>query len=529
MGYVIKLTVVICICFGMYASSNYNPEHLRAFAQAQNNPLSKAVLLYRAAAISNEAARQQLLFLAKASDSSYWLKQLTQIGDAEAAYELAMRTARESEQRRWFRFAAQKGDPKSAFELSLLVSEGPEQFELIESSAQQGYPPAVITFAKFHHQNLIMSSSDVQANRDNAIEALYWLDKAAHFDRQSAFKLAKLHWQLQDKSAALTAFEVSYEMGNPLAIDYINVLKNVPRTEASLMYSEAPKSEIVSAVALNNPAQCAQQLQFVASGLDSVVQATSFEALFANDARFDTLDICVNPVVWLEQDELPCTPQDETSRNGRIKCDLSPLADILQTPNFTHLVVFAESGRAYVQRGVMYLDRADDYSVFVHELAHFAGFVDEYALSSGFAEQHCEASNAPNIMIATALDGMDTEKLAQWEQLSHSAQADDIEEAQSITFSVAPSKTCRYASNDSYKPSADITFLEHHDTDYIPPLYIALWQQELDRTANNKAVAQEFLHLAKRNQQRSAIAHWQTYQVAFETALAPAAAQSTLP
>ena len=40
--------------------------------------------------------------------------------------------------------------------------------------------------------------------------------------------------------------------------------------------------------------------------------------------------------------------------------------------------MYAKKGKANVHNGIMFIDRQDSYDVFINELAHFAGFIDEY-------------------------------------------------------------------------------------------------------------------------------------------------------
>lgn len=531
---------VVSVCMLLLTGSvNYSKLQLRNFAQSQHDPQLQSILFLRSAKLGDAVSTDLLFTLASASKSTYWLNQLTLIGSSEAAYELAMRASNPREQRKWFRVAAQKGHAKSQFELSLLVRQSDEQFTLLERSALQKYPPALITMAKYYHRNLRFSGVDNQAHALQANDALHWLSLAAELDEQSAFKLAKLHWQLQNNQQALVYFEQAMNMGNPKASDYIKVIKDkriiapealfaMPLSKSKVFASDDNNNSITETTPSST--SCAQTLQFMASSLDSVVQAESFKAKFDSDARFDDIPICINPIAWVSNSDLRCGNPHEIASNGRVACDLSRLAMILHQPKFTHLVVFADSGRAFVQRGVMYLDRADEYSVFIHELAHFAGFVDEYALSAALAQQHCSSSYAPNIMIATSDGRIDQHKLKQWKDLDASSELRISEQGETNQpgFSISQSQTCKNVESTSFKPSADITFLEHHDTNYIPQLYIALWQQELQKRHGEQAVTQELLHLASRLQNQAAIEHWKRFQVPAVKGLPLAIAPSTL-
>jgi len=278
-------------------------------------------------------------------------------------------------------------------------------------------------------------------------------------------------------------------LGVDKAQDYLSTLQEMdiaPLRDLFLSSDQLPQS--------SQAKTCAQQLQFIASDLSSVVQARQFKAQFEQDPRFENLSICINPVAWLAKSALDC---EQRAASGLIKCDLSAFSKIKKRPSFTHLVVFTESGKAYVQRGVMYLDRSDEYSVFIHELAHFAAFVDEYPLSQQMARIHCILPSAPNLLVNEDDAPLSHTAMQRW----HAADTD---------LQVSVSRTCnRQEGVTSFKPSADITFLEHHDTEKIPPIYLELWQQQLEKQDEAIGAAYEFLHLAEQAQWPESIAHWQ--------------------
>ncbi|WP_395344064.1 hypothetical protein PN836_004850 [Ningiella sp. W23] len=232
---------------------------------------------------------------------------------------------------------------------------------------------------------------------------------------------------------------------------------------------------------------CAQRLQFVASSRDSLHQATQFKSQFEADARFNGLDICLNEVALVHEEDLSCN--NKTSQGAylqRINCTLDSFVQVTNAPHFTHLVVFAAQGKAYVQRGVMYLDEQDSYSVFIHELAHFANFVDEYALNPALARQFCHQSSSasPNLILSS-------EKLS------------------GLNGNYESSSTCASLGIKSYKPSAKLTFMEFHDVAYIPDNYLQMWELELSRQHGQIAFAHQMLYLANKKGNQSLIAHWQ--------------------
>lgn len=514
------LLLVLVSLFALVIRSSENASHEQLFAFTNKLPPSLSKLLwYKSMTLGNIDAAERLLRSAKADEDDYWLTQIAQsamlvkqlqtnvtqnhdgqsfaLFHAQAAYTLAMRARSDVKQIYWLKKAADYHHAESQFELSLLLKNDKERLRLLTASAKQGYAPAVITLAKYYHQNLAgdLIASKQNVGQDNSHSpreqqelALYWLEQSSEYDAQSAFDLATMHWQAGRHSNAKQAFEQAVSLGLEHAKDYLSVITQQSETSIFDIFVDDE-----FATAKSKPA-CLQQLQFVAGTLDTVVKANQIKAKFEKDTRFDDMPICINPVVWLAPEILSCQSQ---ASNKRINCNLSAFATIRKKPDFTHLVVFAQTGKAYVQRGVMYLDQADEYSVFVHELAHFAAFVDEYALSEPMARVHCGSAGAPNLMMENEEGKLNDAKIQRWQR------------ATPVSLSIAPSRTCENYDRASFKPSADITFLEHHDTEYIPDIYLSLWQQQLEDARTQPHAISEFLYLAKRANNAKNIAHWE--------------------
>lgn len=517
---VLQLLLLFMLSLFIHGSENASPIQLLNFANKLDTQLSEP-LWFKSAMRGNVVAANKLLASAKQKNNAYWLAQIARlpapmpqidnqqnetdslllIVKSEAAFTLAMQSKDEREQIYWFTQASNFNDPRGQFELSLLLKDDKKRLSLLTASANSAYAPAIITLAKYYRQNLIIASPASNAASDQSLSreksqnlALHWLQKAAVYDGTSAFDLGLLQWQLGKPAESRESFKLAANSGSSKGADYLAALSN--QLEISINELFLPNSTAVNYAKSN---ACAQQLQFVGSDLQAVVRANQIKTQFEQDERFNDISICINAVAWVPPESLLCRTQ---SVRNRIKCDLSAFAEVMQTPAFTHLVVFAQAGKAYVQRGVMYLDQADQYSVFVHELAHFASFVDEYALSSPLANIQCAAKKAPNLIVEDELGQLDQTKIQLWQNASAGS------------LSISLSKTCSRLDKVSFKPSADITFLEHHDTDNIPPLYLQLWQQQINKHPKYIEVAREFLHIAQRNQLDDAIVHWHQLQSA---------------
>ncbi|MGJ8679002.1 hypothetical protein [Paraglaciecola sp.] len=197
------------------------------------------------------------------------------------------------------------------------------------------------------------------------------------------------------------------------------------------------------------PSSCSQQLLFVAGSVNSLTQAEKLKQKLINDQRLQSLPICAYELIWFNPETVQCTNNQTTHQ--RISCDLPLLAQHVKSLQFTHLVIFAKDGKANVHNGIMYLDQQDTYDVFVHELAHFAGFVDEYPLSAELAKQVCQQGRAPNLRFSKPND----------------------------STNLSPARTCDNHPNQAYKNSKRLTFMEYHDVAYIPEQYLTAWRNSL--------------------------------------------------
>ncbi|MCO7190316.1 MULTISPECIES: hypothetical protein [unclassified Pseudoalteromonas] len=85
-------------------------------------------------------------------------------------------------------------------------------------------------------------------------------------------------------------------------------------------------------------------------------------------------------------------------------CDVVNMPDRAHWSSADHLVLMTERGAANVSRGVMTLNLKSDYKVFIHELMHFSGFEDEYAIGTEKAQWLCATPGrkAPNLYVGHA-------------------------------------------------------------------------------------------------------------------------------
>jgi hypothetical protein len=489
----ITVSVCLVLCVLLYSSTTHYSPMLRHYI-LQEDQQDSYQGLWPAAKEGSAAALNALAKLAAINSDFFWLKKAASLQNLRAQLALA-ELSQGKDKVFWWRQAAINGHAPSQFELSLLVDNTKQRIRYLEQAAMNEHTPAIIALSKYYYEN------------GDPNNALRWLRKATEFDESSTFKLARMLWKKGYKGQAELAF-ISASASNSIALEYVKTLNTISPKKLLVLINKT----------LPIPEQCAQQLQFVATSLDTAVQAQRFKYAFEQDQRLRALPICIKPVVWLAPNELRC----ELVGN-RKECDLSAVAKQTFMPSYTHLVFFLDEGKAYVHNGAMYLDEADTYSVFVHELAHFVGFVDEYAVSIGLAQQYCYQTNAPNLLLSDNTDLYQQETFQMWQvyykelmtaqaiTLSEAVDENNAGEGAMSSLKIGASRTCASLNLKTFKPSSQLTFMEYHDTANIPPIYLLMWKDLLEQNHHGVAVSALFESNAKRVNNLNATQYWSSF------------------
>jgi hypothetical protein len=243
------------------------------------------------------------------------------------------------------------------------------------------------------------------------------------------------------------------------------------------------------------PDDCKQRLLFVTPDIESLEQAEHFRRRFAQDQRLNSLPICIYDLTWFDPIDIAC--KENWQQTGRLGCQLLSLAEKLKSVAFTHLVIFANKGKANVHNGIMFLDRQDSYDVFIHELAHFSGFVDEYPLSQSLAKRVCAGVDAPNLVFKQA--GKLEADRNYWQSIALQNSTD-----------IFTARTCDNHSAQAFKASNQLTFMEYHDTAFIPDNYLIAWQRQLQKTPNQPSAHINFAQLYEQSNNLSESQFWRT-------------------
>ena len=481
-------------------SSNTANARDTSYNEGLNN--ATFALLWHAAIQGSEDAQALLLqafesaFLknfsssdATQADTRYWLEKLVKLENADAAWLLYQMQGEEGTSERFMYLAAVGGVPEAQFAYAM-ATELPETREKwLNKAAQQQYAPAQAALADWY---LLHGKQQL---------AKPLLATTATLDMQSAFKYGRLLWDEGQHNQAKSHFAHAAELGHKQAKRaLVAINKYTARSLKNVPPYDWAKHSI-------NDKTCLQRIQPFATSLATIIHADTIYQSFLEDERLEALSLCIAPPIWLENKALTCNA--DYKGRGVLGCDVTPLSNIAKTRKFSHAVVIAEQGKANVQNGVMYLDISDAYSVFVHELAHFAGFADEYPMNRSMARQLCQEDqidnfSPPNIIIDSDYWYAPHETVNNWL---------DIDPATII----ARSKTCELVGKRSYKPSRRITFMEHHDSGVIPPLYLVLWQQQLTKQNAQRPISMNFFQAFHKSGNQKEAAHWLAQYEAYIT------------
>lgn len=433
--------LLVCVCCTTLVS-----DHCRSIgvliklARLSHDP---APNLFLASQLGSEQGLDLLQQHAQLQDNIHWLSMAAKLGSADSQYRLAMQLEDPVEQQFYLAQAANKGHPASEYEMSLLAEQTSVKLIWLERAAQQGYVAAQIGLYQWW-----MLQQDY-------LKAQPWLEKAAQQDGSSALILARSLWRSGEHQSAIERFRQALALGENKAGDYLKYIQ--------LYWSASPSHSQLSVAAYPTHGDCNMTLQFVATSIDSLMQASDFIRQFNSDDRLSNLSVCLNKPMLLDQKQLSCKANWSGSR--RLSCDIGSLANIAKTHDFSHLVVFAPQGKANVHNGIMYLDLADTYQVFIHELAHFVGFVDEYPLSAQMAARVCAEKDIANLLIVEQTDGVEL-----FESLAALSGLDGNQ--------YTKTRTCDNHPAQAYKTSSDLTFMEFNDSP-IPPVYLDIWRERL--------------------------------------------------
>ena len=152
---------------------------------------------------------------------------------------------------------------------------------------------------------------------------------------------------------------------------------------------------------LKAKSQCQFNVLMMTDHRKGISQLNTFRQHYQQQPQPSATSFCFSDPIYLGN-TIDCQLQPELAA----KCDWLPLIENKKWPTgFDFIVMMTPVGSGNVQGGIMHLNSASHYGLFLHELMHFNGFEDEYALPSAKQIWLCNQQGlvAPNLFIANGL------------------------------------------------------------------------------------------------------------------------------
>lgn len=330
----------------------------------------------------------------------------------------------------WLKRAAEQGSAEAAFAWYQLLPENRQVW--LSFSVTNKYPDAVL------QQLALFRAEQRWQQADELIKSISSFDQETWSDRH------------KDKWVELTE-AVNLALSPSKIADSLAV--NISRLE------DTRDGLLVNA----QPSNCRMTIQPIAASKGASENLNSYKKAI-DKYGLSELKICMKPVIH----EPKLTSVCQQDRIGRLGCDLSKLSNLptLQPEllGFSHLLILMEQGDANTRGGIMFLDKQDSPLVFIHELAHFLGLVDEYQIGPLQQAELCKTDRL--------------ERLGLNLLITHNSISQ--QQAQSlIGKSLYPARTCLGSNVKAYKYFPHGSFMEYLEKP-ISEEYLTLIKQNLD-------------------------------------------------
>lgn len=235
-------------------------------------------------------------------------------------------------------------------------------------------------------------------------QAITWYQQAIRHKFSPAYvALAKYyfeHDQLAQADEVLTRLEITDVDPSYISVQILNIHLAITRGETSFIqqkvssFSELLKiseqgrdllENIINYQVLNvdditkEPPLCANSIQLFATNfkhlqrLESLIKGIEEHAL--NEY------VCFSPVRYIALGSLACV----TEQSHAIQCNEKNWQYFADSINTRFVGLLLPEGGANVHMGALYIDANDTVDVFIHEVSHLLGFVDEYSLAKEHA------------------------------------------------------------------------------------------------------------------------------------------------
>lgn len=388
--------------------------------------------------------------------SQHYIYTAARLNNSEASYQLFLNT----QDTFWLKKAARLNHIKSVYQWYLIQKKN-------QHISQQVWLKQAVNLG--HPQATLIKLSELVADKN-------WI-KVSEFQQIHAEVLSNLDADLADEYNEIKSLLAVFTQINAQSNTSIPIKAATNKLNRGKTGSEIKATAVNSEVVL----KCGITIQAVVSSKSLLPNAEKFNKAF-NDSKLNGLSICFSPPKVMQELSVICT-QDKYSR---IECSLDQLAQNLgnkiSPKSYNHLMVIVNQGDANTRGGLMYLDKNDSEQVFIHELAHWLGYTDEYQIKSKQQQQLCVVNSAKwisrNIFVAPS-----TKSKQQAEELAGQT--------------LYNTNTCNGTEFNAYKVLPELSFMEyldlplseqyaqyieeHQDYESLTPVAINFWSFYLSK------------------------------------------------
>ena len=186
--------------------------------------------------------------------------------------------------------------------------------------------------------------------------------------------------------------------------------------------------------------QCAVKVQLLASDYSQWRYAHSLLVKWKKEPKLSLLPICFKPIQFFDAQPLACRDKDKL----RLSCDLTMMAKHLPLEHdVLPVLVHGQSGVANYNNGIIFTNLSKTYGVFVHELFHHFGFIDEYRLPLGIGSKVCNVTKptfrGANLVVVPTSDVEDFKQSKLY--LRYFTPVDTCDRFDSVAFKLSPQMT----------------------------------------------------------------------------------------
>ncbi len=262
---------------------------------------------------------------------------------------------------------------EAAYQLALFYQKSHSITQAItwyQQAIRLEFPPAFVALAQYYFAH------EQFANADDILAQL------ANIDAKLIIKLSS---KADNKSSALAAQILKINLA--VSRGDLNVVKQSitdfakplqSHSQGRLLLDNISKYQVLKVNDDNkHAAACANSIQLFAtrfSHLQRLEQLIKGVEKYALNAT-----VCFAPVRYIAIDTLACNAEAAQA----IQCNEQNWQYLAASINTRFVGLLLPEGGANVHLGALYIDAHDNVDVFVHEMSHLLGFVDEYPLAKG--------------------------------------------------------------------------------------------------------------------------------------------------